>query len=295
MNKKQPQTRSKLSSYFGMIKKISLVDKILITTALLGMFFFAYVFFRKADYITVTVKVGTDTLIYKEWTDYTGIRPWFADLLHKGLTQKDALGRTTNEIVSVNSYNIRPNAQIVYVKARLRGIVDRASHQYIYNGTPITIGSTLKLDFNNITFEGLVTDINGGADNRQRVKLSVETKLVEENSVYPGASGVSPEVANEIQGVHEIKDADGNIILQITQKHIENANTFAIDSNGKATVQKNPLRKDVYLTLDINALKIGDRYYLFDDVPILIGERIPLNTGKLSIFPKVIKITSAEK
>ncbi len=292
---KSKTLRQKLVGFLHLSKNISLVDKILIFTAVFGFIFFIFVFFRKADYLTVTIKVGEDNAIFGDWLNYSGSRPWFTELLHPGVSQKDALGRKVAEVVSVTSYDMRPNREAVYVKTRLKVTFNRSSNQYVFNGIPLTVGSTVRMGFDTISFEGLVTNIENLPDFRQKAKIIVEAKLKEDTITYPGTSGVSPSVADEIKNINEVRDSEGNLIIKVIQKHVEDADTSTVDANGKITIQKNPLRNDVFLVLEINATKIGNRFYLFDDMPILIGEKIPLNTNKLSVFPEVTKITLDEK
>lgn len=276
-------------------KKAAIIDIILILSAVLGLAFFLYVFFRKSDYVIATIKVGDESVNFNDGVDWNGTRPWFTEIVHGGdVKQKDGLGRTVAEVLSVQSYDIRYNRKALYIKVRFKAVYEKSSGQYVYNGLPLVIGSYMRIPFSTVSVQGLVTKIEGLPDFRQKAKLIVEAKLEDESSTYLQTSGVSPYVASEILNTNEIKDGEGNVIIKILQKKVEDANVFVATADGTALVRKNPLRKDVYLTLEVDVTKIGNRYYLFDDMPILIGQTMPLNTTKLSVFPIVTKITIDE-
>ena len=120
--------------------------------------------------------------------------------------------------------------------------------------------------------------------------MIVETQIREETPAFPDSSGTSEHIANALIKGDMVKDDQGNIIVKIIDKKVENAKRLVITSDGRSVIQTNPLRRDVYLTLEVDAIKIGDRYYIFDDVPLLVGEKIPINTSTISVWPEVTKI-----
>ena len=270
--------------------RLTLFDKILIVIAILGFAFFAYVFFRKATYITATIKVGEDNISYEPWMVETGTRDWFAELFHEGIKETDGLGRVGAEVISIYSYDTYPSRKAVYLTTNLRAVYNRASNQYTFKGVPLSVGSKIRLNMDRLLVEGLVTHIEGLSDKREGVKLLVEAKLKNENSTYLETSGVEPYVADAIEKGQEIKDSQGKVIIRVVSKRDEDAKRLTTTAGGGVLVQNNPLRRDVYLALEVNAIKIGDRFYLFDDVPILVGGSLPFNTSTLSAFPEVTNI-----
>ena len=113
--------------------------------------------------------------------------------------------------------------------------------------------------------------------------------MKEETTVFPETSGSRAYVADAIEEGQEVKDDQGNTIVKILRKRVEDAKKTAITSDWRVFVQRDPLRKDVYLTLQLDAIRINDRYYVFDDVPVLIGYTVPINTGTMSFWPEIIK------
>lgn len=273
------------------LRKLTLFDRIIILIAISFVIFFGYAFFRKASYVTVTVKVGEENIYYQAWRSEAGSRVWFAELFHKGMKETDGLGRIGAEVVSVYSYNSAINTKAVYLTVNLRAVYNRATNQYTFKGFPLSIGSQVRLNLDNLFVDGLVTHVDGVEDPRKKVKLLVETKIVEESSVYPETSGTSESIANGINVDDQVKDSQGNTIIKIVKKRVENAKRLVTNSSGEFMVRNHPLRYDVYLTLEVEAIDLSGSYFLFDDVPILIGEEIPVFTPFISVLPEVTHIT----
>ncbi len=279
----------------NLLGKIAFFDKLLILIVIVAISFFVFVFFRKGETVAVTVRLNEDNSTYGDWNSLIGTRPWVTELLRNDAKLKDAIGRISAEIISVRSFDIKPNRQAVYVKMRLRVTNDRASNQFIFNGLPLIVGSEVKINFDTVLVDGMVTDIEGLPETRQKVSIWVEANVKDENNLYSERIGIAPSIASEILNINEIRDGEGNIIMKVLEKKVTDSDVFVTTSDGRGIIRKNPLRKDVLLKLQINAFKIGNRYYIYDDIPILIGQKIPFNTDKLSVFPEVTKISLSEK
>ena len=270
------------------IKKIKTFDWILIVFSILVISIFAYIFLRKTSEITVTVKVGEEEVYYSSWD--TGPKNWFANLFYEGLTEKDGLGKTKAKVLDVFSYNKTPTKKNVYLKIELKTVYNRASNTYSYKGVAVLIGSRIKLNFDKIFVEGLITEIEDFPEKREKVKIIVEAQIIEENSTYLETSGTKGYMAENIEEGEEIKDNKGNTIIKIIDKRVEPAKRTVTTSSGNILLRQDPLRKDIYLTLEINALKYENQYFLLDDIPILVDQIIPISTSKIFFFPVVTKI-----
>jgi len=274
-----------------LFKRLTLFDKVLAVLFLFGVIFFAYVFFRKSTIVTINVKVGEDNVRYEPWVREVGTRVWFSQLFYEGIKETDGLGRTMAEVTSIRSYDTLPSRKAVYLTTKVKAVYNRASNQYTFKGKALLIGSPIKLNLGRLLVEGLVTGIEGVSDPREKQTLLVEAQIREETPTYPDSNGTRDYVADAIHIGDEIKDDRGNITIKIIEKKVENAKRLVTTSDGRTVIGVNPLRKDVYLKMEISAIKIYDRYYLFDDLPILIGNGIPINTPTLSVWPEVSKVT----
>lgn len=269
------------------LSKLTVFDFILITTFSLGIIFFAYIFFRKPVFVTITVKVGEDNIIYPSG----GVRDWFSQLFYTGMGERDGLGKLQAEIIEILSYDTAPNKKDVYLKLKLRSVYTKSSSQYSYKGKPVLVGYPIKLQLDNLNVEGLITDIEGTRDPRQKETLLIESKILYESRVFMETNGVREYVADAIKIGDKIYDSKKSAVITVVDKKVENSKKVVTTSAGQVIVSSNPLLKDVSLTLKVEAIKINGKYYLFDDVPILIGQEIPINFPFLSIWPIVTKIT----
>ena len=271
-------------------KQLALFDKILILLAVFVIVFFGYIFSRKSEYLEVVIKVNEENTRYELWRQETGTMTWFTELFYEGMSETDGLGRVMAEVLEMRSYDTEPGRKALYLTTRINAVYSKSSGQYTFKGRPLLIGSTIKLNLDNLLVEGLITQVAGVDDPRLMETIIVEAQVRDETPVFPETSGTKVYVADALDIGEEIKDSQGNIILKILDKKVENAKRLVTTSDGRVIVQSNPLRKDVYLTLEITAYKIGGRYYIFDDIPILIGEIIPINTPTISVWPEITSI-----
>lgn len=272
------------------LSKLSNLDKIILVVIFTGAIIFSYLFFRKSSFITVTLKIGEENTYFYPWKLYGGTRPWFGLMFKPGMQEKDGLGRISAEVINVKSYDTFPSRQAAYLTVRLKTIYNKATNQHTYKGSDILVGQIIKLNLDKIFIEGLITDVEGIKNNREEKELIIEAQLREETPTYPESSGTKDYIADAINIGDIFKDNQGNTIIEVLEKDTRNAKKAVTTSDGRVVVTENPLRKDVFLKLKAKTFLINNRYYIFDDVPVLIGELIPLNTNVLSIQPEVTNI-----
>lgn len=268
------------------LQRLTFFDKLIIAVAVLGIVFFVYIFFRKTTYLTVTIKVGQDSVTYQN----PGVKAWFGQLFSIGMTEKDGLGSTRAEVLKIYSFDSEPQYKAVYLTTKLKVVYNRASNQYTYKGYPVLVGSTLRLYLDRLLVDGMVTNVEGMRDPRRSVKLLVKAQLREETPVFPETSGTKAYVADALHMGDEVKDDQGNVVIKIIDKTTENAKKIVSD-NGRLLALPDPLKKDVYLTLQIDATVTNGKYYVFDDIPVLIGWGIPIHTSFVSVWPEATEIT----
>ncbi len=277
------------------LAKLTLADAAAILVVIAIITALAYLFFRKSTLVTVTIKVNEDSVAFNSWdVGNKGTRSWFAQMFYPGMKEKDGLGKATAEVLSLRSYDTSPARKAVYLNVRLRTVYNRASNQNYYKGKAVLVGSTIKLYLDSLQVDGLITYVEGIKDPRQKIILILETQVRDETPVYPETSGTKPYIADALSEGQEIKDDQGNTIIKILKKRVENAQRVVTTSDGRVFIQTNPLRKDVFFTLEVSANQIANRYYIFDDVPVLIGIGIPVNTTTISMWPEVTKIQPKE-
>ncbi len=283
----------KIKSY---IKSLTVFDYVLVALIVLGILFFAALFFRKQSFLTIQIKVSDENITWNS----PGTKDWFSSFFYTGMKEKNGLGKVQAEVLKVFSYNTKPNRKDVYLTLRLLGVYTKAINQYSYKGRPLLVGYPIKLQLDNINVEGVITSV-GDLDKRTKINLIVDVSAWDDKqdpytlTNFSDTTGVRPYIADAISKGSYIADNNGDEVIKVLDKKVSDARKLVTTASGGVLVQKNPLLKDLSLTLNVEATKIGDRYYLFDEIPILIGERLPLNFNNVSIFPDVTKITVNEK
>ena len=132
------------------IKKFKPFDWILIGLTFILVLIFTFVFFRNSIYKVVTIEVTQESTYAWEVWDASGSKMWFSDLFHKGMKERDGLGNVKAELLDTFSYEKTPARITVYLTTKLRVVYNRASNTYTYKGTPVLIGSKIKVNFDNL-------------------------------------------------------------------------------------------------------------------------------------------------
>lgn len=271
------------------IKNLGVFDYLLIGVFIVGVVVFAYIFFRKSSYITVTVKAGEDNVTWGSASS----KSWFSQLFYKGMREKDGIGRTQAEVLDVFSYDTEANRKALYIKVKLKSVYSKASGQYTYKGKPVLVGGTVKLLLNNINFEGLIVNIEGMKDPRERVKLRIESRL-DGYGLYQDSIGALPYLIDSIKAGDRVYDSNGNTIIFVENKRVEESKRLVTTSDGRVLVKTNPLLKDMYITAIVDSTKVGGRYFIFDDITLSIGWGLPINLPFVAIYPTITKITEVQ-
>ena len=277
------------------VRHLKLFDWVLVFGGLTLVIVFMVLFFRKSSYITISVLVGEDSASYgswSSWSDNSGPKYWFANAFHKGQMEKDGLGKVQAEVLDVFSYDNNPSHKTVYLNLRIKAVYNRATNAYTYNGTPVLICSTIKLNFNNVFANSLVTNVQGFPDNVIDKKLIVEARIFEDNVVFPGTEGTKEFIANAVQKGDIVYDNNGNELIKILDKKSVPAEITVTTSDGRVIKKIDPLKKDVTFNLEIVVKKINDKYFFLGNIPILINQPVPINLPTVSVFPYVTKILS---
>jgi len=82
-----------------------------------------------------------------------------------------------------------------------------------------------------------------------------------------------------------MKDSQGRVLVEVLDKRIENAKQMTIITNvGElGLIYENPLRRDIFLKLEILAAKKGELFYFREGQSIKIGEYLWIQLPKVEI------------
>jgi len=275
------------------ISKLTLFDKTIIFLVVIFIFSFAYLSFRKVEYLIVKIKVGVENITFTNWDKGSGILNSYGTRLQPGMKEFDGLKRIQAEALAVDAIDTFPNVRDVYLTAKLRVVYNKGSRQYTYKGLPVLIGTTVKLNLDNFLVKGMIVYTNKLEIKGHKQKITVDTAILNNYTSLYETEGITKFLADAIKVGDEFKDSSGNVISKIINKRVENVKKTIQTSDGRILLTNNPLRQDIYITFEVDAVEIGGRYYLIEDIPILIGEGLPFNTSKYSIWPEVTNITLA--
>lgn len=257
-----------------------------------------FVLFRKQSEIKVVVKVNEESLAYQ----IGGTPNWFAQFLHVGMKEVDVFARPMAEVKGIKTYYSADQRSVVHLIVALKAVYSLSNHQYTYRGKNVLIGSTIELPLNNLLIKGLIIDIEGSTKTNSK-RIFAQAQIKQLDPAFPQTEGVPSYVAESIQQGDIMKDSLGHPAIKITKKTVEDAKMTVITANGDVLLQKHPMRKDVYLDLEIWAEKIGDRNYLFGDTnfPILINNgineinnRLPFYTNNSLVWLTITKINDIQ-
>jgi len=268
------------------LKNLGLFDFLIIIFVIFLAVGVGVFFFRGTRYIETTVKITEDSILYVR----NNPQAWFVYLFKEGMRERDGLGRTSVEIGKVKFYDSGEAKKAVYLNLKLKANYNKRSQNYTYKGKPLLVGNPIKVELEGIIAEGLVTAIEGIPDTRKEVEIVVKSQVVDYNLIFPETIGIQPFLANAIRVDDRVKDSNGKEIIRILEKTEEAAKKIVTNDKGEVFLRRDPVKKDVYLTLKLLVKQINDEYYLFDDVQVKIDNRVPIHTSKYSIYPLVTEI-----
>jgi hypothetical protein len=270
------------------LRKLTLFDKLIILIAIFAVVFLGYTLFRKQSVINVTVKLYQDTIQSSVWMNDYGARQWSSNYFYPGMSERDSVNRMMAEVKSVYSYDVDANNKAIFLNLALKTTYTKATNQHTYRGSPVLIGSPIKLQLDTILVEGVVTDIEGLPNPREKVTLSATAKLgLSDNPIYFNTHAVNIHIADAVNEGAVYSDNQGNSMVRITGKRVVPATRLIANNLGSVSEVADKEKAVVYLDLEIQAYKTQGKYFLFDDLPIQIGEGLPIILEKISIYPEI--------
>ncbi|MBI5614087.1 DUF4330 family protein [Candidatus Gottesmanbacteria bacterium] len=254
---------------------------------------FAFLFFRKGEYIDIIIKVGEPNFVYDVWRKNPNngdVYTWFAQLLKIGMEERDGLGRNVAVVSKIFRYDSSPDTSSVYLTTKIKATFSRGSGQYTFKGKPVLIGSEIKLILDRILINGTIVEIINKESTLSTHKIKIQASLFDRLNPYQNTTGVQPYLADAININDTIYDSQNRPIIKVVDKKSTDAQTIVSTSNGQIITQSNPLLKDVVYILEIQTTKIEDKYYFLGNLPIAVGQVFPIHTKTASIYPVITKI-----
>lgn len=208
-----------------------------------------------------------------EWWETLPKTPyWLAGSVRPGDVEYTIGGKKLAEVLETRKYE-EDASKILWAKVKLLVTKDQVSNGYKFNYQPLLIGSALKIRPHHIQLTGNVISIEdvGKTDEFKTVRVTVKSY-----DLYPW-------FADAIHVGDTAADDEGNITATVVAKTTEPAEMAASDSMGRILPSRNPLKRDLTLTVDIQVARRGGQLYFNLIQPVLIGTKlwIPFPTFEL--------------
>lgn len=264
------------------IKRLSIFDiGLVVIIAVLGISFFLF-FYRKAEYVSIRVKVTDQDVLYARTLPAT----WYANQFHIGDIEKDALGRPITEITGIESFNMESNKKAVYLDLRVRAVYDTRTKRYSARGRNLMFGTPLRMNLSQVTFDGFITEFPGSGYQKD---LTITT-----STVLVLGRKVEPSLTDSVKIGDKVYDSNGVLLAEIKNIVVRQAEEVTQTDNGDLLLRSNPLYKDILLTVSLRTKTIHNETFAFDNVPVKVGEFLPLNFHNVSLFPIIVNFTNVQ-
>lgn len=238
--------------------------------------------------VVVKLVMQKDTLVTVEllasggeW--WWGVPPpyyWNARDVVAGSIEYDALNKPAVEVLDVVKYG-EDDRRFMWMKVRLRAKRNYLTRQFIFRQESLQIGKVLHIAPNNVALVGQIVGIDG-------VGTMWNTEYVE---VTGKAIQIHPWEADIIQVGEKITDNKGDLVVEITNKKTELSDVMTTTWQGEALSRKNPLLRDVTLTMKMRVMKDGDSRYFNYYQPIGVGNKTRIQFAGTAVEINIMSVS----
>lgn len=262
----------KILKKFSKIHWFDILIVIVVLAVLLSFFFF---FYRRAEYITIQVKVTDQEVM----TAMAVPKNTYAWQFHVGDLERDVIGRVVTEITDIESFPVSPIHRVVYLTMRVRATYDTRTKTYSTRGKTLMYGTPMRFNLNNVTFDGYVTDAPSIIDiNAQKKKFRVK------GSVHD----LDPIVASQVKVGDTVTDSLGNELVKVTKVTILPTQQVTTDAQGNLHVRPNPIFKSVYVEMELSAKEVNNQeVVMFDGEKVAVGAQVPIYSKYYNLYPMI--------
>ncbi len=262
--------------------KIGYLDILLGTSFLIIILVFYLFFYRKVEYVDIRVKITDRDVLYAN----TNPKTWYANRFDIGDTEINEFGTVTSKITNVETFNTNENTKAVYLNIKIKAVYNRRTKLYSAKGTNLIFGNTIRFNFSNAYFDGLITESPNTISQNSKVIKKKRVTLLQRNTL----SILEPQVLGRIKKGDKITDSNGNILVEIIDINLTPALQVTQNSRGDLLQRYNPYYKDAAIVADVSTKTFKGDEYVFDDIPLKLGVKFPLNFDFETLLPVIIDI-----
>jgi len=243
------------------ISKLNFFDYLVFFLLFLVLLFFIYNRLQRRV-VWTNVRIAVENV---DWWYGSGAPPryWYANDLAVGDQAKDSFGQTVAEVVNIDNYDQGGPYRMIFVDLKLRVDFDKNKNQYLYEFKPLSVGSSLIINFPQHQLRGII--VQTGAD---EIDYFFKTIRVVKNEVYKP-------IADQIKEGDKAYDSSGNVVAEIIEvkKAVTNFYTFS-DIRGEMIKTFNPDYSDLDIVLKVKAFNTLDRDFYINNTVLKVGSKI---------------------
>lgn len=259
---------------------------LIVVVILIASYFF---FYRKSQYVNIRVRV-TDLNVL-----YAGNNPkfWYADRFRVGDVEKDTLGRVLTQVIDVDTFDFDKESRAVYLDLSVKATYDSRTKLYSLRGKPLVFGIPITFNLSGITFQGIVTEFpNSEFQKSLQIKESlakVVVRGINENAI-DDKRFTEPTALESIKKGDKITNSRGIILAEVIEVVSKPAQRITLDDRGNLLLRHDPYYKDAFITLRLRTKVVNNTSYVFDYLPLRLGEEVPLTFKTTFVKGEIIQI-----
>lgn len=252
------------------ISKLNFFDYLVFFLLFLVLIIFIYNRLQRRI-VWTNIRVAVENV---DWWYGSGTPPryWYASDLAIGDQAKDSFGQTVAEVVNIDNYDQGGPYRMIFVDLKIRVDFDSNKNQYLYEFKPLSVGSSLIVNFPQNQLRGVI--VKTGDD---EIDYFFKTIKVIKNGVYV-------HLADQINVGDKSYDNLGNLIAEIIdiKETVNNFYAFS-DIRGEMIKTFNPDYRDFEILLKVKAFNTLDRDFYINNTVLKIGSKIWLQFKNYAI------------
>lgn len=252
------------------ITRFNFFDYLVIFLIFLVLGFFIYNRLRRQS-VWTNVRLSIENV---DWWYGGGTLPkyWYANSLEVGNEVKDSFGQKIAEVINIDNYDQGGPYRMIFVDLKVKVDFDKNKNQYFYEFKPLTVGSSMVLNFPENQVRGLVIGVG-----EQKPEYIFKTIKISKTNVLDI-------IANQINVGDKSFDKDGNLVAEILEIKSSVTNWYEYsDIRGEMIKVYNPDYRNLLMIVKVKAFSTTDRMFYINNTVLKLGSKIWLQFPKLPI------------
>lgn len=219
-------------------------------------FLVARVLLQKDTYITAELFASGG----EWWWENTEPPYWLVDPIKEGAIEYDTQGKPLVEVLETKKFEVG-DRKMLWMKVRLKVTPSEQSGQYRFRREPLQIGSLIYVSPNNVRIASNVLSIEGVVEPKEELEKTITLKAYDQ----------FPWFVDSISAGDKMYDSKGNVLAEVLDKKVVDAEVMISDDRGNVYARRNPLKRDMTLTMKIKITRTDGVDYFSFFQPIKVG------------------------